>query len=137
MHRGEVAKLLAQIIDNYLSHDSVRKVTDGNEQYCANQCGDKRVGKRPHGERLHKHEHACGNDQRCQHFPGSTPKSQQPVKESTHFRTAPNVMPRSRCLRSSTVKINTGSRKIVAPAAMAGQSSPPTPMMVGMNGGAV
>ena len=35
------------------------------------------------------------------------------------------------------VKIITGSRKIDAAAATAGQSSPPTPMLVGMNGGAV
>ena len=35
------------------------------------------------------------------------------------------------------VKIITGSRNTVAPAATAGQSRPPMPMMVGMNGGAV
>jgi len=35
------------------------------------------------------------------------------------------------------VKIITGRRKIVAPAATAGQSWPPTPMIVGMKGGAV
>ena len=31
----------------------------------------------------------------------------------------------------------TGSKKMVAPAAIAGQSRPPTPIMVGMKGGAV
>ena len=46
-------------------------------------------------------------------------------------------MPRSRCLRRITVKITTGSRNSVVPAATAGQSSPPSPMMIGMNGGAV
>jgi len=35
------------------------------------------------------------------------------------------------------VKIITGTRKIEAPAATAGQSLPETPMMVGMKGGAV
>ena len=35
------------------------------------------------------------------------------------------------------MKTITGTRKIVAPAATAGQSWPVTPMMVGMKGGAV
>ena len=46
-------------------------------------------------------------------------------------------MPRKRCFRSSTVKTITGTRKIVAPAATAGQSLPFTPIIFGMNGGAV
>src|SRR5205085_11913184 len=54
-----------------------------------------------------------------------------------HLRIAPKVTPRSRCLRSSTVNSSTGSRNSVVPAAIAGQSRPPSPMMVGMNGGAV
>ena len=53
------------------------------------------------------------------------------------MRTAPNVIPRNRCLRKRIVKIITGTRNRVAPAATAGQSLPPTPIMVGMNGGAV
>ena len=40
-------------------------------------------------------------------------------------------------LAAEMVKIMTGNRKIVAPAATAGQSNPPIPMIVGMNGGAV
>ena len=47
------------------------------------------------------------------------------------------MIPRNKCLRIRMVKIITGIRKIVAPAATAGQSSPPIPMMVGINGGAV
>ena len=61
----------------------------------------------------------------------------RPCEEAGHLRTAPKVMPRSRCLRSRMVKTMTGSRKSVAPAATAGQSWPPTPMIVGMKGGAV
>jgi len=50
------------------------------------------------------------------------------------LRTAPKVIPRSRCLRSRMVKTMTGTRNSVAPAATAGQSCPPTPMIVGMKG---
>ena len=46
-------------------------------------------------------------------------------------------MPRSRCLRSNTVNTRIGRRKTVEPAATAGQSCPPSPMMIGMKGGAV
>ena len=46
-------------------------------------------------------------------------------------------MPRSRCLRSSTVKQTIGIRKTVVAAATAGQSWPPSPMMKGMKGGIV
>ena len=72
-----------------------------------------------------------------QHFPRAATKAKDTLDETAHFRTAPNVMPRNRCFRSATVKNMTGRRKIVAPAATAGQSSPPTPMIVGMKGGAV
>src|SRR5207253_11359128 len=58
-------------------------------------------------------------------------------EEALHLRIAPKVMPRSRCLRNSTVKNSTGNRNGVVPAAIAGQSRPPSPMMVGMNGGEV
>ena len=46
-------------------------------------------------------------------------------------------MPRSKCLRNKMVNTITGNKKMVAPAAIAGQSKPPTPIMVGINGGAV
>ena len=48
----------------------------------------------------------------------------RPLIKVRHLRTAPNVIPRSRCLRSRMVKTMTGTRKIVAPAATAGQSLP-------------
>ena len=57
--------------------------------------------------------------------------------KGTHFRTAPNVIPRNRCLRNRMVNTMIGTRNSVAPAATAGQSLPPAPMMVGMKGGAV
>ena len=56
---------------------------------------------------------------------------------ATHLRTAPNVMPRRRCFRSNTVKTRIGIRNSVVAAATAGQSWPPSPMMIGMKGGAV
>src|SRR5207247_8790272 len=67
-----------------------------------------------------------------------------PVQEAEELLHLPSqvrmdrkVMPRSKCLRNSTVKNSTGSRNSVVPAAIAGQSRPPSPMMVGMNGGEV
>jgi hypothetical protein len=66
---------------------------------------------------------------------GSHRERGQPVL--VHLRMAPKVIPRSRCLRKSTVNTSTGSRNSVVPAAIAGQSSPPSPMMVGMKGGEV
>src|SRR5690606_29904485 len=57
--------------------------------------------------------------------------------EPDHFRTAPKVMPRRSCLRRRMVKTRIGTRKTVVPAATAGQSMPPSPMIVGMKGGAV
>ncbi len=46
-------------------------------------------------------------------------------------------MPRSTLFAQQDGKTRIGTRKIVVPAATAGQSCPPSPMMVGMKGGAV
>src|SRR3954468_23429290 len=54
-----------------------------------------------------------------------------------HFLIAPNVTPRSRCLRSRNVKTATGNRNSTVPAAIAVQSVIPDPSCDGMNGGAV
>src|SRR5436190_10683584 len=82
---------------------------------------------------LHQH-HQAGADQRGgDMLPGRAAEKAADV----HLRIAPKVTPRSRCLRSSTVNTSTGSTNSVVPAAMAGQSRPPSPMMVGMKGGEV
>src|SRR5207253_7102036 len=91
------------------------------------------------------HYDAGGDDRRGDRFQRTTP--QKPADRAAprrrwgcfeiHLRTAPKVMPRSRCLRSSTVNTTIGTRNSVVPAATAGQSWPPSPMMIGMNGGAV
>ena len=47
------------------------------------------------------------------------------------------MIPRSRCLRNKTVNTMIGIKNKVAPAATAGQSLPPVPIIVGINGGAV
>src|SRR2546426_10327129 len=88
--------------------------------------------------RLHQHHQAEADEP----FGAALPSGlAQPPRGGTlgtaHLRIAPKVTPRSRCLRSSTVKNSTGSRNSVVPAAIAGQSRPPSPMMVGMNGGEV
>ena len=54
-----------------------------------------------------------------------------------YFLTAPKVIPLKRCFLKMIVKIITGNRNKVVPAPIAGQSRPPSPMIVGINGGAV
>ena len=46
-------------------------------------------------------------------------------------------MPRNKCFFNKTVKTTTGSKNIMVAAEMAGQSRPPSPMIVGMKGGSV
>src|ERR1043165_7692443 len=82
---------------------------------------------------LHQHHEAQGD-----HSHGAElPRSAAEKLLQTHLRIAPKVMPRSRCLRNSTVKNSTGSKNSVVPEDLAGQSRPPSAMMVGMNGGEV
>src|SRR5258708_23299992 len=112
-----------------------------HEQHRAGQSGQKgpRVQRKP--ERLEQHENAGRDDRRGDPFHGAAP---QPLRPSplrqyageAHFRSAPNVIPRKRCLRSSTANTKMGSRNSVDPAATAGQSSPPSPMLLGVNAGA-
>ena len=120
-------------------------MADNDEHHCACKCDDERIGEGHHPEGLHQHEHAKCDHDRGQHLPRAAAQPQQATDKiidnatdkTAHLRTAPNVIPRNKCLRSKMVKIMTGIRNIVAPAATAGQSLPPTPMIVGMNGGAV
>src|SRR5690606_23785970 len=54
-----------------------------------------------------------------------------------HLRMAPKVTPLSRWLRSTKVKIATGSKNSTVPAAITVQSGRPEPTWLGMKGGAV
>ena len=54
-----------------------------------------------------------------------------------YFLTAPKVIPLKRCFLKIIVKIITGNKNKVVPAPIAGQSKPPSPIIVGINGGAV
>src|SRR5205085_12173130 len=74
---------------------------------------------------LHQHHEAGADDGRGAELP--RPAAEEACE--VHFRMAPKVTPRRRCLRSRTVNTSTGSRNSVVPAAIAGQSSPPSPMM--------
>src|SRR5262245_13480618 len=129
---------------------SVRKLGDDREHHDACQGGDERVAVEGQRERLEKHEHARTDHHAGDELKGAAPQPLRPgaanvdggndallTRICVHLRTAPNVMPLSRCLRNSTVKIRMGRRKTVVPAATAGQSWPPSPMMIGMKGGAV
>src|SRR6476659_7543170 len=117
---------------------------DNGEHHRAEQRGRERPGVERQRKRLHQHDDTGGDDCRRDGFQRSAP--QNSVREAArrggmrieaHLRTAPKVMPRSRCLRSSTVNMTIGTRNSVVPAATAGQSCPPSPMMIGMKGGAV
>ena len=54
-----------------------------------------------------------------------------------YFLIAPKVIPLRRCFLKKMVNIITGKRNIKVDAAMAPQSTPPTPIWLGINGGAV
>ena len=119
---GEVSKVFAHVSDNDLSHLSLREMTDDDEHHRAHQRNQERVRKRYQNIWLHQHKDTKGDQDGGDHLPRAAVKSFEAVKKIHHFRTAPNVMPRSRCFRSKMVKTMTGTRKIVAPAATAGQS---------------
>ena len=53
---------------------------------------------------------------------------------SFYFLTAPNVIPLNRCFLNKTVNTITGIKNNVVPAPIAGQSIPPSPMIVGIKG---
>src|SRR3981081_1990244 len=118
---------------------------DDDEHHRPEQRGRERPGIQHQEKRLHQHDDADGYDRRCNSFQRAA--SQDFAREAapepgrghieTHLRTAPKVMPRSRCLRRSTVNTTIGTRNSVVPAATAGQSWPPSPIMIGMKGGAV
>src|SRR6478752_9759554 len=117
---------------------------DNDEHHCAEQRGRERPGIERQRKWLHQHDDARGDDRRRDGFQRAAP--QNSVREvarhrgtciEAHLRTAPKVMPRNKCLRRSTVNTTIGTRNSVVPAATAGQSCPPSPMMIGMKGGAV
>src|SRR5262249_55672041 len=131
-------ELLAEIFDADLGHDrSVRKMAHDDEGQRAGQDSRERVGVERQRERLHQHEHADADQRRGARFPRATAEQVLSLRCCFHRRSAPKVMPRSRCRRSRTVNTTIGIRNSVVPAATAGQSCPPSPMMMGMNGGAV
>src|SRR5437588_3824773 len=120
----------------------LRKLGDDREQGSSHQGGQERVGVERHGEGLQEHEDARGDDGGGHPLrrPLAQPARPPPVRlkrRRVHLRTAPKVMPRKRFFRSSTVKTRIGTRNSVVAAATAGQSWPPSPMMMGMTGGAV
>src|SRR3954452_23459995 len=127
---------------------SARKLRDDREQGDADERRHERPGVEDERERLQHHGDAERDDERRRHLERTAAEPPRPAGVAVdddrrrlfvdpHLRTAPKVMPRSRCFLSSTVKTRIGTRKSVVPAATAGQSWPPSPMMIGMKGGAV
>src|ERR1700674_5709076 len=124
---------------------SIRKLADDHEHHGPCQDRDEGIAVEIDGNRLHQHDHAGADENRGQVFPRAPAEypAQQRAAGSlvldlhAHRRTAPKVMPRSSSLRSRMVKTTMGTRNSVVPAATAGQSCPPSPMMKGMKGGVV
>src|SRR6266853_739304 len=124
------------------SRPLVRELRHDHEQRGPGQRRGERPGIEHQPERLQQHENTDGDDGRRQHLRGPAAQPARPAAlqgslVDAHLRSAPNVIPRNRCLRSRTVNTRIGNRNSVEPAATAGQSWPPSPMMMGMNGGAV
>src|SRR5213593_1658570 len=119
-------------------------MADDDEAERADQNHQERPAIDDERERLHQHGNAERDERHRRTFPRSSAEDADDLGPlvhgmslRAHFRKAPKVMPRRRCRRSNTVKTTIGIRNKVVPAATAGQSCPPSPMMMGMNGGAV
>lgn len=98
------------------------------------------MGVQKYRKGLHEHKNSQTNNHRGNVFHWSS--AEQSVDPSffsicIHFLTAPNVIPLSKCFLNTIVKIITGNMNIVVAAAIAGQSSPPSPIIVGIKGGSV
>src|SRR5262249_49185112 len=133
---------LVQMLDPDFRHRSLRELRDDDEQRGADERRQERIGVECQRDRLQQHENAGRDDHGRKVLPRAPPQADEPTKQTVaglphHLRTAPKVIPRRRCLRSRTVKTRIGIRKRVVPALTAGQSWPPSPMMIGMKGGAV
>src|SRR5262245_9358841 len=120
-----------------------------DEHRRAGERRQERPGVETDAERLHQHDDAGGDHHRGEVLPRAASEGQKPPEERLlgrrpghggrlgHLRTAPKVMPLRRWRLSSTVNTRIGTRNRVVPAPTAGQSMPPSPMIVGMKGGAV
>src|SRR5215470_9483476 len=119
----------------------IPELADDHKHHRAGEDRREGVGVERQRQRLHQHDDAGADDGDRRTLPRpapeETPWHRPGVGMGAHRRTAPKVMPRSKNLRSSTVKVTMGTRKSVVPAATAGQSCPPSPMMKGMKGGVV
>src|SRR5689334_5729374 len=124
---------------------SIRKLADDHEHDGPGQDRDEGIGVEVDRERLHQH-HDTKADQDGGEVLPRTP-AEDPLQQRasgqrrfdvrTHRLTAPKVMPRRSSLRNRMVNTTIGTRNRVVPAATAGQSWPPSPMMKGMKGGVV
>src|SRR5467141_28032 len=135
-------KLLRRFSTRISAMALLRELRDEGEQRGPHQGGEERVRVERHRKRLQQHQHARGNGGGGDPFHRPAPQPSRPPapgvqRRHAHLRTAPKVMPRKRFFRSSTVNTRMGTRNSVVPAATAGQSWPPSPMMMGMKGGAV
>src|SRR5205814_4924180 len=97
------------------------EMTGDEKRQRTGQDDDEGVRVQLDGEGLHEHEDAQADHNRGCIFPGAAAKEAPlaiavSVYKTAHLRTAPNVMPRSRCLRNKTVNTNIGMTNSVVAA---------------------
>src|ERR1700756_1510985 len=86
-----------------------RKVADHDKADRAGEDRDEGIGEQIDREGLRQHDDAAADYDGRSHFPTAAPEPAHPAiplgcKLPAHLRTAPKVIPRSRCLRSTMVK---------------------------------
>src|SRR5450432_938624 len=108
----------------------LRKFGDDHEHHGPRQYRQERIRIEVEHEGLAQHDDAERDEAGRDVLPDAAAKEAaqgafadlRALDVGAHRRTAPNVIPRKRCLRSRIVNATIGMRKIVVPAATAGQS---------------
>src|SRR5262249_7689493 len=88
----------------------IRKFRNDDEHDRPEQSDREGIAVERQREGLQQHEHAERDEDGRQVFPRASAKAQKSREQVAHLRTAPKVMPRRRCLRSSTVNTRIGIR---------------------------
>lgn len=130
-------KFLLKLLVLIWAVHQLRKTAGDDEHHVSTSVIMKNQGKKREYQRLHEHDHAEARSRLTPPFPDSMARSGHSLTKIDHLQTAPKMTPSSKYLLRRMVKAMTGTRKIVARAATAGQSYPPTLMIVGTKGGLV
>ena len=124
LHRIERPEILAHIFNTYLCHGLLRKMADDDEHHRANKGDNEGIAVEP--ERKGCISMTTPNAIRIDASISQGPRRNRsrPLIKVHHLRTAPNVIPRSRCLRKQDGEDHDRHEEDRGPAATAGQSLP-------------